>query len=107
MDFDLTEEEEAFRKDVKEFLENELTDEVRGSLFIDTPARVEFVTKMAHRGWLSMGFPEEYGGTRQPMELAQYILNQELSKADAPIVGKNVGVIADRKSTRLNSSHLG
>ena len=42
-----------------------------------------------------MGFPEEYGGTKKPMLLAQYILNQELEKASAPIVGKNIGVIAN------------
>lgn len=95
MNFKLSEEEEAFRREVQEFLAAELTDEVRGSIFIDTPARKAFVTKMAERGWLSMGFPEEYGGTKQPMLLAQYILNQELEKANAPIVGKNIGVIAN------------
>jgi 3-oxocholest-4-en-26-oyl-CoA dehydrogenase alpha subunit len=95
MNFDLTEEEEAFAKEVREFLADTLTEEVRGTYLIDTPARKEFVTKMAERGWLSMGFPEEYGGTKQPMALAQYILNQELHRADAPMIGKNVGIIAN------------
>lgn len=95
MNFELTEEEQAFRAEVRQFLDDELTDEVRGSHFIDTPARVEFVTKMAQRGWLSMGFPEEYGGTRRLMPLAQYILNLELNLANAPVVGKNVSVIAN------------
>ncbi len=95
MNFRLSEEEQAFRREVQEFLASELTEDVRGSIFIDTPARRAFVTKMAKRGWLSMGFPEEYGGTKQPMLLAQYILNQELEKANAPIVGKNIGVIAN------------
>ena len=95
MNFKLSEEEEAFRSEVQEFLDQEVTDEVQGSIFIDTPARREFVTKMAQRGWLAMGFPEEYGGTKKPMALAQYILNQELEKASAPIVGKNIGVVAN------------
>ena len=95
MNFRLGQEEEVFRREVQEFLASELTDDVRGSIFIDTPARRAFVTKMAERGWLSMGFPQEYGGTRKPMLLAQYILNQELEQADAPIVGKNIGVIAN------------
>jgi 3-oxocholest-4-en-26-oyl-CoA dehydrogenase alpha subunit len=95
LNFKLTEEEEAFRRDVKEFLAQELSEDVRGSIFIDTPARRAFVSKMAERGWLAMGFPEEYGGTQQPMALAQYILNQELEKADAPIIGKNIGVVAN------------
>ena len=50
MNFKLSEEEEAFRHEIQEFLAEELTDEVRGSIFIDTPARKEFVTKMAKRG---------------------------------------------------------
>jgi alkylation response protein AidB-like acyl-CoA dehydrogenase len=95
MNFKLSDKEEAFRQDVETFLKEELTDDVAGSIFIDTPERREFVSKMAERGWLSMGFPEEYGGTEKPMAIAQYILNQELEKVSAPIVGKNVGVIAN------------
>ncbi len=98
MNFAFTEEEEAFRSEVKEFIAENITDEVRSSWLgglLDTPARQQFVTKMADRGWLSMGFPEEYGGTEQTMPLAQYILNQELHAAQAPIVGKNLGVIVN------------
>lgn len=95
MNFDLTEEEAAFSEEVRAFLEEVLTDEIRGTFLIDTPARKEFVNKMAERGWLSMGFPEEYGGTKQPMALAQYLLNQELHRANAPMIGKNVGIIAN------------
>jgi len=95
MDFDWSPEEEAFRGEVRAFLAEHLSDEVRGSIFIDTPARVAFVDEMAERGWLGMGFPEEYGGSEQPIPLAQFILNVELDLAGAPIVGKNVGVIAN------------
>jgi alkylation response protein AidB-like acyl-CoA dehydrogenase len=95
MDFDWTLEEESFRQEVREFIAENLTDEVKGSIFIDTPARVAFVDKMAERGWLGMGFPEEYGGSKQPISLAQFILNVELDLAGAPIVGKNIGVIAN------------
>jgi len=94
VDFDWSEEEIAFRDEVREFIDRELTDEVRGSIFIDTPARIEFVTKMADRGWLGMGFPEKYGGSPNPFPLAQFILNAELDRSGAPIIGKNVGTIA-------------
>ena len=98
MDFRFTKDEDAFRKDVREFIAAEMTDEIRsrwlGGL-LDTPERRAFVTKMAKRGWLSMGFPEEYGGTGEAMPLAQYILNEELHKAQAPIVGKNLGVVVN------------
>ena len=95
MEFDWSPEEESFRQEVREFITKELTDEVAGSIFIDTPARVAFVDKMAERGWLGMGFPPEYGGSEKPIALAQFILNVELELADAPIVGKNIGVIAN------------
>jgi alkylation response protein AidB-like acyl-CoA dehydrogenase len=98
VDFRFSEEEEAFRAEVRAFIAENMTEEIRshwlGGL-LDTPARREFVTKMADRGWLSMGFPAEYGGTRQTVPLAQYILNQELHRAEAPIVGKNLGVIVN------------
>ena len=95
MEFDWSPEEEAFRDEVREFLAKELTDEVRGTIFIDTPERVAFVDKMAERGWLGMGFPEKYGGSARPIPLAQFILNVELDLAGAPIIGKNVGVVAN------------
>jgi alkylation response protein AidB-like acyl-CoA dehydrogenase len=95
MEFDWSEEEEAFRQEVRSFLDAELTEEVRGSMFVDTPERIAFVDKLAARGWLGMGFPPEYGGSEKPFPLAQFILNVELELADAPIVGKNVGVIAN------------
>jgi len=98
MDFRFSEEEEAFRKDVREFIAEEMTDEIRSKWLgglLDTPVRQEFVTKMSKRGWLAMGFPEEYGGSGKSMPLAQYILNDELHKAQAPIVGKNLGVVVN------------
>jgi alkylation response protein AidB-like acyl-CoA dehydrogenase len=94
VDFDWSPEEIAFRKEVRDFIRTEMTDAVKGSIFIDTPARVEFVTKMAQRGWLGMGFPEQYGGSPNPFPLAQFILNAELDYHGAPIIGKNVGTIA-------------
>jgi alkylation response protein AidB-like acyl-CoA dehydrogenase len=94
VDFDWSPDEISFREEVREFIAKEMTNEVKGSIFIDTPARVEFVSKMARRGWLGMGFPEKYGGSPNPFPLAQFILNAELDRAGAPIIGKNVGTIA-------------
>ncbi len=98
MNFRFSDEEEAFREEVREFIAENMTEEVRshwlGGL-LDTPARQAFATKIAERGWLAMGFPEEYGGTKEAMPFAQYVLNQELHWAQAPIVGKNLGVIVN------------
>ncbi len=98
MNFRFSKDEEAFRKEVREFIEEEMTDTIRSKWLgglLDTPERQEFVTKMSKRGWLSMGFPKEYGGSGESMPLAQYILNDELHKAQAPIVGKNLGVVVN------------
>ena len=95
MELDWTPQEEAFRQEVRKFIEEELTDEVKGSMFINTPERVAFVDKMKDRGWLGLGFPEKYGGSPSPFPLAQFILNTELERANAPIVGKNIGTIAN------------
>ncbi|MCH8815702.1 MAG: acyl-CoA dehydrogenase family protein [Chloroflexi bacterium] len=98
MNFAFTKEEEAFRAEVREFISGAMTDEIPsrwlGGL-LDTPARQDFVTKMADKGWLSIGFPEKYGGTESTMPLAQYVLNEELHMAQAPIVGKNLGVVVN------------
>jgi alkylation response protein AidB-like acyl-CoA dehydrogenase len=95
MDLDWSPEEESFRQEVRDFLAQELTEEVAGSMFVNTPARVAFVDKLAAKGWLGMGFPEEYGGSPKPFPLAQFILNTELERVNAPTVGKNVGTIAN------------
>jgi len=95
MELDWTAEEDAFRQEVRAFLDEEVTNEVRGSMFVNTPARVAFVDKLAQKGWLGMGFPAEYGGSPRPFPLAQFILNTELERYNAPTVGKNVGTIAN------------
>ena len=40
MQLDWTTEEEAFRQEVRDFLAQELSDDVKGSMFVNTPARV-------------------------------------------------------------------
>tara|TARA_R110000823_G_scaffold132777_3_gene261190 strand:- start:21841 stop:23034 length:1194 start_codon:yes stop_codon:yes gene_type:complete len=95
MQLDWTREEAAFREEIQAFLRQELTDAVRGSMFVNTPERVAFVDKLAAKGWLGMGFPEKYGGSPRPFPLAQFILNTELERVNAPTVGKNVGTIAN------------
>lgn len=99
MDFSYTPEEERFRSEVVQFIAENLTPEVvqdrehHGTSFINTPARKEFVSRMARKGWLTLSWPEEWGGQNKGMY--QYILNDELLRAGAPIVGKNLGIIAN------------
>jgi alkylation response protein AidB-like acyl-CoA dehydrogenase len=83
MDFRFSHEEEAFRQEVRDFLEEELTPEFRESLEGRSWSK-EFTMKMGAKGWLSMSWPKEYGGQgRSHME--QLIFNEEMARYQAPI----------------------
>ena len=66
MDFYLSQEEEAFQKEVRKFLEEELTEGVLqendGALYSRGPHTHKFVQKLGAKGWLSLSWPKEYGG---------------------------------------------
>ena len=94
MDFGLNEKERAFEQEVKDFINENLTpDMIYDGGLHDTPQRRAFVSKMAEKGWLKMGLPEEYGGDGVDNPMAKFILNTELLKAGGPIVGKTLGQI--------------
>ncbi len=94
MDFRFTEEEEAFRQEVREFLKKEWT---LGSVSIEDPevfaeAR-RFEKKMAARGWRTMHWPKEYGG-QGATHMMQIILREEMSYVGARILdGQGVHMI--------------
>ena len=71
MDFAFSPEEEAFRKEVARFLEKEVPQEYREKrlTFFDMSAQHDWIKvhrkmaeKLGERGWLSIHWPEEYGG---------------------------------------------
>ena len=89
MNFNLTTtpEEEAFRQDVRDFLEEELTDEIRRQHGLDKglgPEAREFNRKIGAKGWLGLGWPEEYGGSGGSLKY-EVILIQELARHEAYI----------------------
>jgi alkylation response protein AidB-like acyl-CoA dehydrogenase len=65
MDFAFTDEEEAFRSELRAFLDAEIPDWWRG-MFVDDdramPFTRELCRKLADRGWLTMAWPPEHGG---------------------------------------------
>ena len=94
MDFRFTSEEEAFRREVREFLKKEWT---LGSVSIEDPevfaeAR-RFEKRMADRGWRTMHWPKEYGG-QGASHMMQIILREEMSYVGARILdGQGVHMI--------------
>lgn len=102
MDFDFSEDEMRFVDEVRAFLAEEAkedyADDVMApnresdSMLADTPARKEFFRKMAKKGYIGMSWPKEYGGQEKP-GIYEYLLNEELSRVGAPLIGKGVGCI--------------
>lgn len=87
MDFRLGEKSDAFRNQVKDFLDEQMTVELEERLYRTGVSNDEGFTKaLAERGWLALGWPVEWGGQgRDPLEVMAY--SEELQKVDAPTYG--------------------
>lgn len=86
MDFAFTAEEEAFRADLRAFLNEELPDWWRGMFVEDDramPLTREICRKLAARGWLTMAWPREYGGA-EASPWKQAVLREEMWAHDEP-----------------------
>jgi len=101
MDFRFTPEEEAFRGEIRGFLRDELPADwasvgVAGGLGEGGEERWEmlrdFQRKLARKGWLTLGWPEEHGGMGAS-HMMQVIYNEEMTYQRAPT---QLGVGPDR-----------
>jgi alkylation response protein AidB-like acyl-CoA dehydrogenase len=89
MDFRFSDQDEAFRREIRSFLESDWPGGTGdASVDSDEEYRVEreFERKLAERGWLTMAWPEEYGG-QGATNLRQAIMKEECSYFRAPIGG--------------------
>lgn len=86
MDYAFSEREQRFRREVRDWLAHEWgpADATAGRMPPhDRERERAFRRKVAERGWLTMGWPPEYGGADlSPTEI--YILSTEMSRAGAP-----------------------
>ena len=102
VDADLSEQERSFVQEVRAFLAEEAQRPDAGdimcpnresdSILADTPARRAFCHRLAARGYLGMSWPERYGGKGRP-GIYEYLLNEELARVGAPLIGKGVGCV--------------
>jgi len=76
MDFNLTPEEEAFRTEVRQFLDQELP--------VENPR--EWLRKVREKRWVGFSWPEEVGGGGGTL-MQQVILKEEMAKRKAPALG--------------------
>jgi alkylation response protein AidB-like acyl-CoA dehydrogenase len=98
LNFDFTPEQEAFRKDVRAWLEANLPDDLRGKAFASSRADVEEVKRlrawqktMAEAGYVGMDWPREFGG-RGATIVEMVILYQEMARAESPQILNRGGV---------------
>src|SRR5437667_3817192 len=98
MNFEFTESEEAFRKEVRAWLERTLPDDLKGKAFAASRADVEEVRRlrawqktMAEAGYVGMDWPREFGGRGAPIT-EMVILYQEMSRAESPQILNRGGV---------------
>jgi alkylation response protein AidB-like acyl-CoA dehydrogenase len=92
LDFSFSPEEEAFRREVAAFLEKEVPREYREKrvTFFDMSSQPDWIQqhrlmaeKLGAKGWLSLHWPEEYGGQGKS-PFYRLILREELSRYHAP-----------------------
>ena len=98
MNFEFSEQEEAFRKDVRSWLERNLPDDLRGKAFAASRADVEEVKRlrwwqktMCEAGYVGMDWPREFGG-RGASLTEMVILYQEMGRAESPQIVNRGGV---------------
>jgi alkylation response protein AidB-like acyl-CoA dehydrogenase len=82
MDFKLTPEEERFRAEVRQFLDENLPPEEKrdGSFLLD------WGRKVRERGWVGFSWPKEVGGGGGSL-MEQVILKEEMARRKAPPLG--------------------
>ena len=98
MNFEFTEAEEAFRKEVRAWLERNLPEDLKGKAFASSRADVEEVRRlrawqktMAQAGYVGMDWPREFGGRGAPIT-EMVILYQEMGRAESPQIVNRGGV---------------
>ena len=99
MDLRFTEEEEAFRKEIKDFVKAELPPEMERPVIHggETEEEWEFVKKftrkLGEKGWIAIWWPREYGGL-EGTDIQYLIFNEEMAYHRAPRMdGGGTGIV--------------
>ena len=96
MDFRFTADQDDFRQDIRRFLVESLGEDWPGvdpdAYFHDEnwPLIRDLTSKLADKGWLTLAWPEEYGGQGRP-HIEQMIYNEETAYFRAPTRDASMG----------------
>ena len=89
MNLNFSPEEISFQEEVRDFLKQELTQDLvnaakhSSAVFTEKEVAMKWQKKLANKGWLVPSWPEEYGGTNWT-QTQRYIFSSECAKAGAP-----------------------
>ncbi|MEH6474611.1 MAG: acyl-CoA dehydrogenase family protein [Sneathiella sp.] len=105
MDLKLSNEHEAFREEVRTFLEENLTDDLRSRTSVQASIRTdpetagEWAKILGKKGWLTYNWPTSMGGPGWDV-VKRYIFEFESSLAGAPVINsmgyRMVGPLIDK-----------
>jgi len=90
MNFGFTLENETFRAEIRQFLDENVSGDIRREMKQSAaghglgPLTKELIGKIGDRGWIGMSWPEEYGGRNADL-IDQYIFEEELARARVPL----------------------
>jgi hypothetical protein len=95
MDFSFTPEEEAFQKQVQEFLQKEVTEEVvretEAHWQMELVQTKQLLRKLGERRWLAPDWPLEYGGMNASY-IQRFIIQEEVAYSGGPDALVGVGM---------------
>jgi 3-oxocholest-4-en-26-oyl-CoA dehydrogenase alpha subunit len=90
VDFCLTPEQEQFKKQVRDFIQQHLTPELRDEIereqYSIGPLGKKFVRLMGQQGWLGIGWPRQYGGQGRGA-IDQWLFLEEMDLESLPTGG--------------------
>ena len=85
MDFRYSAEQEQFRQQIRQFLDDNVSDALREEIAVSGhspgPLATEFLKLLGKQGWLGIGWPKEHGGQGRSM-IEQSIFYHELDLQD-------------------------
>ena len=97
MEFTIPQEAEAFRQEVRAFIEREWPEEMRRQGYRSSEELYnrerEFRRKLGVRGWLALSWPKQYGG-QERSALEYYLFHEEMAYAGAPASTTGTGIVA-------------
>ena len=95
MDFGITAEQEALREEVAQFIQENVTPEVKAELESALeggrgPNYEALLKKVAEKGWVGISWPKEYGG-QGGNRIDQYVVEEEFARVNIPVGGAGTG----------------